>query len=160
MLASFAGFPSSGLSSVQALPGVAAAAETDGKRFDVKRDLLDCIAENRFEAFDATLAPDCLLLLPGMRPVSGAALVKRVLRGLRRPYLTLRFDTVLHFRSADDMFVANSKVHGQRRDGATYDNDALTLVRLDRVGRIALVTEYYKDTSRTDRIDRPHPRHA
>lgn len=157
MLAAFPGEIRPGSANAQALPDTAAVGH-DG--FDVQRDVLDHVSSGQFEALAAALAPDCLLLLPGLRPVSGTTLIKRVLRGIRRRYQSLRFETVLQFRSPDDVFVANSMVHGRRNDGSFYENDVITLVRLDRSGRVALITDYYKDTSGSARVDAPHPRHA
>ena len=123
--------------------------------FDVQADFLDALSYDDMDALDHILAQDCVLLFPGIRPVMGAPLVKRVLRSVRRRYNVLSFQAVLQLRSPRDFLIVTSMVRGMRKDGVPYANEVMSLIRLDEDGRVAMISDYFKSTTfLTERAER------
>jgi ketosteroid isomerase-like protein len=115
--------------------------------FDMKTDFFDALSAGDIDRAASVFAVDGVLLFPGLRPVKGRPLVKRLLGVIRRRYEDIAWRPTGPTLSAQGWVVTTWTVAGTfRQTGAAYDNEVLSLVRLDSDGRIAMLSDYFKDT--------------
>ncbi|WP_158809997.1 nuclear transport factor 2 family protein [Beijerinckia sp. L45] len=78
--------------------------------------------------------------------MAGRPLVKRMLGLIRRRDTTISWemDSVIN---TDSWLTSPWSVRGEfQNTGASYVNEGLSLIRLNRDGRIAMLSDYFKDT--------------
>ena len=115
--------------------------------FDMKTDFFDALSAGDIDRAANVFAADGVLLFPGLRPVKGRALVKRLLGVIRRRYDDIAWRPTGPTLSAQGWVVTTWTVAGTfRQTGTAYDNEVLSLVRLNDEGRIAMLSDYFKDT--------------
>ena len=87
------------------------------------------------------------LLFPGLRPVRGKALIKRMLGIIRRRYGTIAWRSSRAPIQTDDWIVLSWEVSGIFRESALdYVNEGVSIIRLDRDRKIVMLSDYFKDT--------------
>ena len=114
--------------------------------FDMKEDFFDALSANDIGRAADVFAADGVLLFPGLRSVSGRPLVKRMLGLIRRKYsnITWNINSTIY---ADSWLVSAWSVYGEfQQTGAKYENEGISLIKLDPAGRITMLSDYFKDT--------------
>lgn len=115
--------------------------------FDMQADFFDALSAGDIDRAANVFASDGTLLFPGLRPVQGRSLVKRMLGIIRRRYETIAWSRTSPFIGSDGWLVASWSVSGTFKESALlYDNEVLSLVRLSADGRISMLSDYFKDT--------------
>ena len=122
-------------------------ARTIPPAFDMQVDFFNALSAGDIDKAANTFAADGTLLFPGLRPVQGRALVKRMLGIIRRRYDTIEWHPTGPTIGSDGWMVTSWSVSGTFKDSALlYDNEVLSLVRLDADGLISMLSDYFKDT--------------
>lgn len=115
--------------------------------FDMQVDFFDALSAGDIDKAANTFALEGTLLFPGLRPVQGRSLVKRMLGIIRRRYETISWSRTSPFIGSDGWLVTSWSVSGTFKESALlYENEVLSLVRLSADGRIAMLSDYFKDT--------------
>ena len=121
--------------------------ETLKPTFDMQSDFFDALSEENIVKAADTFALNGSLLFPGLRPVVGRPLVKRMLGIIRRRYDTIRWRPAGPAIGSGGWLVTSWTVSGTFRNSALpYENEVLSLIQLDADGRIAMLSDYFKDT--------------
>ena len=97
-------------------------------------------------AFAALLAEGAVFHFPGTEPIEGAARIEKFVKILffKYPALAFRPGRVI----CDDHRAAVEWTNeGASRDGAPYRNAGVTVIELDADGRVAYLSDTFKDTS-------------
>lgn len=114
--------------------------------FDMKEDFFDALSANDIGRAADVFAADGVLLFPGLRPVSGRPLVKRMLSLIRRRYSSISWEMNSTIY-ADSWLVSAWSVFGKfQQTGSKYENEGVSLIKLDDAGRIIMLSDYFKDT--------------
>jgi ketosteroid isomerase-like protein len=99
-------------------------------------------------AFSAHLCDDAVFHFPGTKPVEGAARIEKFIKILFFKYPALAFD--VRRVIADERRAAVEWTNeGASRDGAPYRNAGVTVIELGEDGRVAYLSDTFKDTSFT-----------
>ena len=115
--------------------------------FDMKTDFFEALSRGDIARAASTFAEDGKLLFPGLRPMVGRPLVKRMLGIIRRRYEDIAWTPGAPAIAAGAFIVTSWSVSGTFKDsGLPYENEVLSLVQLDSDGRIKLLSDYFKDT--------------
>ena len=115
--------------------------------FDMRTDFFDALSAGDIERAANTFALDGSLLFPGLRPVKGRALVKRMLGIIRRRYEVIVWESSGPAVLDNGWLVTSWSVSGTFKDSnLPYENEVLSLVRLDAAGLIVSLSDYFKDT--------------
>lgn len=115
--------------------------------FDMKADFFDALTQGNVDRAAGTFAEDGTLLFPGLRPVRGRALVKRMLSIIRRRYDEIVWTPASPLISSGEWMVTSWSVNGTFKEtGLPYQNEVLSLIQLDSEGKIKLLSDYFKDT--------------
>ncbi len=115
--------------------------------FDMKLDFFDALSAGDIDTAIKVFAEDGVLLFPGLRPVLGHALLRRILKIIRQRYDDIAWDPPGVIVCSGDWVATAWTVRGTfKRSGLAYYNEGLSLVRLDDEGRIAVLSDYFKDT--------------
>ena len=115
--------------------------------FSMKDDFFDALSANEIDRAASVFASEGVLLFPGVRPMEGRALVKRMLGIIRRRYDEISWRPIGPVVSSNGWIVTSWSVHGTFKGAhQSYDNEVLSLARLDDDGRIAMLSDYFKDT--------------
>ena len=126
----------------------------------MKRDFFDALTLNDIDRAASVFAESGVLLFPGIRPIKGRALVKRMLGLIRRKYERIEWQPIGPTISSNGWMVTTWEVSG-RFEGTSlpYENEVLSLGRLDENGKIAMLSDYFKDTVafQLPRVDAPRP---
>jgi len=97
-------------------------------------------------AFAAHLCGDAVFHFPGTSPVEGAARIEKLIKILFSKYPALAFEVVRVI--ADERCAAVEWTNeGTSRDGAPYRNAGVTVIELGEGGRVAYLSDTFKDTS-------------
>ena len=115
--------------------------------FDMKADFFDALSSGDIERAASTFSADGELLFPGLRPVRGHSLLKRMLGIIRRRYDDIVWTSLRAPIQSADWMVVSWEVVGTFRDSAMpYENEGVSIIRLDAHGKIAMLSDYFKDT--------------
>ena len=115
--------------------------------FDMQRDFFDPLSQGDIERAADVFARDGVLLFPGVRAMQGQALVRRMLGIIRRRYQEITWRPIGPFIGSDGWTVTSWSVSGTfTHTGLPYENEVLSLVRLNQDGKIAILSDYFKDT--------------
>jgi ketosteroid isomerase-like protein len=115
--------------------------------FDMKTDFFDALSIGNIEQASQVFASNGVLLFPGARPMEGRMLIKRMLGIIRRKYDTIAWRPIGPVVSSDGWVVTSWSVAGTfRHTQGAYRNEVLSLARLDLDGKIAILSDYFKDT--------------
>lgn len=115
--------------------------------FDMRADFFDALTEGNIDRAAGTFAEDGTLLFPGLRPVRGRALVKRMLGIIRRRYAEILWTPASPTIASGEWMVTSWSVSGTFKEtGLPYENEVLSLIQLDTDGKIRLLSDYFKDT--------------
>lgn len=116
--------------------------------FDLKEDFFDALSIGEIERAADVFADDGVLLFPNVRPMEGRALVKRMLGIIRRRYTSIAWRPIGPVLASNGWLVMSSAVTGTFRvSDLPYENEVLTLVKLDPAGKVAVLSDYFKDTN-------------
>ena len=97
-------------------------------------------------AFAAHLCGDAVFHFPGTKPIEGAARIERFLKILFFKFPALAFEVGRVI--ADERRAAVEWTNrGTSRDGAPYQNAGVTVIELGKEGRVAYLSDTFKDTS-------------
>jgi uncharacterized protein (TIGR02246 family) len=97
-------------------------------------------------AFAALLAEGAVFHFPGTAPIEGAARIEKFVKILFFKYPALAFN--VRRVIADERCAAIEWTNeGVSRDGAPYRNAGVTVLELDEGGRVAYLSDTFKDTS-------------
>lgn len=115
--------------------------------FNLKLEFFDALSTGDIETAANTFAADGQLLFPGLRPVQGRPLVKRMLGIIRRRYNDIAWQPNRTIIQSEGWIVTSWTVQGTFRDSALlYQNEGVSVIELDGQGRIAMLSDYFKDT--------------
>ncbi len=115
--------------------------------FDMKVDFFDALSSWDIGQAASVFADDGVLLFPGVRPMQGRPLVKRMLGIIRRRFKDIRWEPMGPPISTNGWLVTSWSVRGVFVEGdLPYLNEVLSLARLDAEGKIAMLSDYFRDT--------------
>jgi ketosteroid isomerase-like protein len=114
--------------------------------FDMQTDFFDRLSDNDIPGAGAILADNCLFLFPGLKPVHGAALTTRMLRIIRRRFADIRWTRTFSVNAEPDWMISAWTVKGTFAQGGEYNNEVVSVVRLDVNGKVAYLSDYFKST--------------
>ena len=121
--------------------------ETVSPTFDMQVDFFDALSEGNVDKAAGTFASNGTLLFPGLRPVEGRPLVRRMLGIIRRRYDHIRWRPTGPAIGSGSWLVTGWSVSGTFKNSVLpYENEVLSLIRLDTEGRISRLSDYFKDT--------------
>ena len=123
--------------------------------FDMQADFFDALSEDDVGRAARTLADNVLFLFPGLRPVHGKLLTTRMLRVIRRRFDDIRWTRTMSLNADPDWMISIWTVEGSFAGGGAYNNEVVSVVRLDGEGRIAYLSDYFKSTDFTARPANP-----
>lgn len=113
----------------------------------MKMDFFEALSRGDVARAADTFAEDGTLLFPGLRPIAGRPLVKRMLGIIRRRYDDIEWTPAAPPIASGAWIVASWSVNGTFKDtGLPYENEGLSLIQMDADGRIKLLSDYFKDT--------------
>lgn len=99
-------------------------------------------------AFASLLAEGAVFHFPGTAPVEGCARIEKFVKILFFKFPALAFEPRRVI--CDDRHAAVEWTNeGTSRDGAPYRNAGVTVIELDADGRVAYLSDTFKDTSFT-----------
>lgn len=126
--------------------------------FDLTTEFFGALSSGDIETASNTFAPDGELLFPGLRPVQGRPLVKRMLGIIRRRYDIIDWQPDRPLIQHDRWMLTSWRVRGVFRGTfQSYENEGVSLIRLEAHGKIAMLSDYFKDTLAFDPKGRnPH----
>lgn len=115
--------------------------------FDIGSEFFDALSAGDIDTAAMTFASEGRLLFPGLRPVQGRPLVKRMLGIIRRRYDVIRWEPSRPLIQHDRWMLTSWRVHGTFKDSRlAYENEGVSLIRLESDGKIAMLSDYFKDT--------------
>jgi hypothetical protein len=114
--------------------------------FDMQADFFDRLSDFDIAGAADILAEDCLFLFPGLKPVHGKALTTRMLRVIRRRFAEIRWTRTMSINAEPDWMISAWTVKGTFAGGGVYANEVVSVVRLDALGRVAYLSDYFKST--------------
>ena len=115
--------------------------------FDMKVDFFDALSSNDIDRAASVFAEEGSLLFPGLRPMKGRLLVKRMLGVIRRRYDDIVWQPTSPVIASGGWMVTSWDVAGTFKNSAQlYSNDVVSLAQLDRSGKILVLSDYFKDT--------------
>jgi len=110
--------------------------------------LFDAMNARDPSAFAGLLAEGAVFHFPGTKPIDGAARIEKFVKILFFRYPVLAFE--LHRVICEDRCAAVEWTNaGADRSGAPYRNAGVTVIELDADGRVAYLSDTFKDTSFT-----------
>ena len=111
---------------------------------DVQAAFFVALSANDVAGAAQGLADNVLFLFPALPPAHGKAATVRALRHLRARFVDIAWTHRTSLDAAPDWRIATWTVAGTRRDGSTLRAEVASLMRLDRDGRIAYLSDYFK----------------
>ena len=115
--------------------------------FDMQRDFFEALTLNDVDRASNVFADNGVLLFPGLRAIEGRPIVRRMLGIIRRKYEHIAWLPMGPTISSNGWMVTTWSVTGRFvGTSVPYENEVLSLARLDQDGKIAILSDYFKDT--------------
>lgn len=111
---------------------------------DVQAEFFAGLAAGDMPRVAGCLAENVLFLFPRLPPVHGRAATTRALGRLRARFLDIGWTHIASLDAAPDWRIATWTVLGERVGGAPLAAEVASVMRLDRDGRIAYLSDYFK----------------
>ncbi len=116
--------------------------------FDMKLDFFDALSEGDVERASQVFSISGVLLFPGVRPMVGRPLVQRMMGIIRRRYDDILWRPIGPVVGSGGWVVTSWSVSGTfKQSRGRYTNEVLSLARIDAAGKIAVLSDYFKDTT-------------
>lgn len=114
---------------------------------EIEIEFFEALSNGDIATAADVFSADGELLFPGLRPVRGKALIRRMLGIIRRRYETIAWRSSRAPIRTDDWIVLSWEVNGIFRESALdYVNEGVSIIRLDKAGKIEMLSDYFKDT--------------
>lgn len=115
--------------------------------FDMKKDFFDALTIGDISRAASVFSEDGVFLSPGLRPIKGRAMVQRILGMIRRRYDHIEWQQTVPMVSSGGWLATGWTVYGTfKNTKLPYENEVLSLVKLNEQGKIAILSDYFKDT--------------
>lgn len=115
--------------------------------FDLGTEFFGALSSGDIDTAANTFSLEGELLFPGLRPVQGRPLVKRMLGIIRRRYDNIDWQPDRPLIRHERWMLTSWRVRGIFKGTCqSYDNEGVSLIRLGEDGKIAMLSDYFKDT--------------
>ena len=121
--------------------------ETEKSPINLANMVFEAMNRRDFSHLEQVITGDVIFDFPGVSPLEGSRRVVLFLKALLRRYPRLEFD-VKEILVDRDRACAVWTNEGADREGKPYSNSGVTLLHC-REGKIAFISDYFKDTSFT-----------
>ncbi len=119
-------------------------------RKEISKFIFDAMSNNETEKLLPFFADEIIFDFPGIEQINGKNKAVRVLRLILRRFNFLKFSVYKIITEDKDVCVMWTN-KGEYKNGDKYQNSGITYIKFDDKGKVAFLSDYFKDTSFTMR---------